>query len=220
MLLFFMHSKPVHFVATTMSSDAMISYYDDSESDYEEMISFRDDLEYGQGKNLIISGDILPTQRVFTFGWSNTEPTRTATTTSSAPSVPPRNRDPSSPPPPLYILPNQSFHHTADFESHLHQIARNGELERFKELTAVQHKYNPSELTAKGRTVLHSACEGGQTDMVIYLTRTLCMDPLRKDSTGQTPLDLCTNKETRGILQTMIGKFHLICKFIILAKIM
>ena len=101
---------------------------------------------------------------------------------------------------------NQSPHSTADSEpSHLHQITRKGELERFKELTAVQHKYSPYELTANGRTVLHSACEGGQTNMVIYLTRTLCMDPLRKDSTGQTPLDLCTSEETRDVLQTMIG---------------
>ena len=145
-----------------------------------------------------------PFQGLFDFGRSRTETTHPSATTSSASSVP----------------SNQSPHSTADSESHLHQIARNGELERFKELTAVQHIYSPYELTANGRTVLHSACECGHTDVVIYLTRTLCMDPLGKDSTGQTPLDLCTSEETREILQTMMGKFHLICKFIILAKIM
>ena len=120
---------------------------------------------------------------------NRTEGTPTSTNTSSASSVP----------------SNKSPHSTVDSDSHLHQIAGNGELERFKELTAVQHKYDPYELTANGRTVLHSACEGGHTDVVIYLTRTLCMDLLGKDSTGQTPLDLCTSKETRDVLQTMIG---------------
>ena len=44
-----------------------------------------------------------------------------------------------------------------------------------KDSTAVQHKYSPYELTANERTVLHNACEGGHTDMVIYLTPYACM---------------------------------------------
>ena len=75
---------------------------------------------------------------------------------------------------------------------------------------AAHHYWPPTHTVGSiGQSVLHHACGNyyttADTDTVRYLTNTLCLDPLQKNSIGRTPL-YYSRGATREYFEQLIGK--------------
>ena len=73
------------------------------------------------------------------------------------------------------------------------------------ELLITTYHCNPNCTTSGGWTSLHYACASNHLPTVKLLTTQYCLDPLKTDRRGFTPLDY-SRGETRIYLQQIIGK--------------
>ena len=87
----------------------------------------------------------------------------------------------------------------------IHHAACNGWTELVELLVTTYH-CEPNCTTSWGETSLHVACfYNNHLPTVKLLTTQYCLDPLKTDSIGSTPLDYSSG-ETRRYLQQIIGK--------------